>query len=563
MTAKSHSDDPLIGARLGDYAISELLGRGGMARVYLGLDENLSRRSAVKVLSILTEDTEDERIVERFKLEARAIASFEHPNIVTIYQYGETDTLFFIAMKLVEGQSLSNFLRDHRRRGELLPVEQMLKMVNDVCNALDYAHARGIVHRDIKPSNILFDKNQSERAILTDFGLAMELGAGSTRGTAFGTPRYIAPEQAVSSQQAVPQSDIYSLAVVVFEILTGQVPFQDDSPMSIALSHITSEPPRPRSINPAIPDEVEAVVLKALAKEPGDRYPTAGEFYRALEAAYVSAEVEMPTLAVQPPSKLAPKMPVQSAAQVKTPAEAPAVKSKPMGKAASKPAPAAVEEAPAGKSRAGDNKAAAKAAAPKKRGRGTKQAPAAQAAVPEVSVPEVSAPEPTPRPRRRWLAVLIVLVALVGGALLALNAVGLIQLIPLHGRAALGIPAEAELPVELIYNDGGLAIYNDSAYPIPLDGLVLDWGANRKLRLADFHGPLPSGRCIFVRVLADVSRRAPAVCDAPDYALRMVPTAAALPWAGGSLAETLRVTFDGGELAACTVADGRCTFLIP
>ena len=324
MTAKSHSDDPLIGARLGDYAISELLGRGGMARVYLGLDENLSRRSAVKVLSILTEDTEDERIVERFKLEARAIASFEHPNIVTIYQYGETDTLFFIAMKLVEGQSLSNFLRDHRRRGELLPVEQMLKMVNDVCNALDYAHARGIVHRDIKPSNILFDKNQSERAILTDFGLAMELGAGSTRGTAFGTPRYIAPEQAVSSQQAVPQSDIYSLAVVVFEILTGQVPFQDDSPMSIALSHITSEPPRPRSINPAIPVEVEAVVLKALAKEPTDRYQTAGEFYRALEAAYVSAEVEMPTLAVQPPSKLAPKKAVQAAAPaVKTPAEGP------------------------------------------------------------------------------------------------------------------------------------------------------------------------------------------------------------------------------------------------
>ena len=161
------------------------------------------------------------------------------------------------------------------------------------------------------------------------------------------------------------------------------------------------------------------------------------------------------------------------------------------------------------------------------------------------------------------LPLLLVLVILVGGVLLALNAVGLIQLIPPGGRAALGIPAEAELPIDLIYDDGGLAVYNHSAYPIPLDGLVLDWGNGRTLSLADFHGPLPVGRCIFVRVLADVGRRSPAVCRMPDYSLRMAPSAEALPWAGGPLPENLRVTFNGGELQTCVVADGRCTFLVP
>lgn len=292
--------DPLIGTRLGDYIIQKLIGRGGMARVYQGYDENLGRNAAVKVLTTSPEDSEDERIIERFKLEARAIASFEHPNIILIYQYGEADQMFFIAMKLVEGKTLTHELRQLRRSGEMMTPDRILGITNDMCNALDYAHARDIIHRDMKPSNILFDANANDRAILTDFGLALELGGDNTLGTAFGTPRYISPEQAVSSQKAVPQSDIYSLAVVVYEMLTGQVPFQDESPMSIALYHITSEPPPPRSINPAVPVPVEAVILKALAKDPNDRYPTAGAFYNALEDAYYEAAIDLPTPATKP-----------------------------------------------------------------------------------------------------------------------------------------------------------------------------------------------------------------------------------------------------------------------
>ncbi|MBN1967301.1 MAG: serine/threonine protein kinase, partial [Anaerolineae bacterium] len=200
--------DPFIGARLGDYVIQELVGRGGMARVYRGIDLHLERPAAVKVLQI-SDQPDDDRLIERFKLEAKAIARFEHPNIVPIYQYGENEdgTQFFIAMKLVEGSTLSKELKANRRADDLIPPERVLEIVRDVCSALDYAHERGIIHRDIKPSNILFEASQGDRAILTDFGLAMEADGGSTLGTAFGTPRYISPEQAMSSQKAVPQSD--------------------------------------------------------------------------------------------------------------------------------------------------------------------------------------------------------------------------------------------------------------------------------------------------------------------------------------------------------------------
>lgn len=283
----SNEQDPLIGIRLGDYTIQTLLGRGGMARVYKGIDENLERAAAVKVLQVLSNEPDEyEVIVARFQLEAKAIASFDHPNIVTVFQFGEHDGQLFIAMKLVEGKdnTLSRMLRRHRLRGTMLPTEQVLQIINDVSAALDYAHERNIIHRDVKPSNILID--ETGRAILTDFGLALKMDSQTTRGTAFGTPRYIAPEQALASKDAVPQSDVYALGVIAFEMLTGEPPFDDESPMNIALQHITTPPPSPRSLNAELPVEAEGVILRALGKEPAERYPAAGEFATALHEAF-------------------------------------------------------------------------------------------------------------------------------------------------------------------------------------------------------------------------------------------------------------------------------------
>ncbi len=536
MIAKTEKD-PLIGTRLGDYTIQDVLGRGGMARVYRGLDENLGRPAAVKVLHI-PDDSEDERIIDRFRLEARAIAHFEHPNIVAIYQFGESDSQFFIAMKLVDGQTLAQVLRDLRRTGDCLPVERILKTVGDVCSALDYAHARGIIHRDIKPSNILYDRNANNRAILTDFGLAMELGGNNTRGTAFGTPRYIAPEQAVSSQQAVPQSDIYSLGVVVYEMLTGRVPFEDESPMSIALSHITSQPPSPRSFNPAIPAQVEAVLLRALAKEPADRYQTGEEFYKALEAAYVTAEIEMPTMMVQPASLAEAVAPAVAEPVVAAPPTSlPKSKAKPRTRKAKPIAEPAPE-------------------------------PAAQ---PEEKPVEPAKPAEEPaRARRRRLPIgvliLVVLAVAAGALVISGNAGALFHRLFYAGtidRGAAGIPADARLNLELYYDSASFTLYNDSDYALPLAGLSFVWADGASLDGAAFKGRLPAGYCARVREMSDFARALPRACALPEYAVQMVASPDGLTWAQDGRADTFRVLLDGRELQTCLMADGYCAFTLP
>jgi serine/threonine protein kinase len=303
------SKDPMIGKQLGDYRLTSVLATGGMARIYKAMDYQLQRQAAVKVLS-QQEIEGDKTLTKRFQREARAVAALEHDHIITIYQYGEQDGVYFLAMKLVKGKDLAQELKRLKRAGHKMDVRRGLFILEQVASALDYAHAAGVVHRDIKPSNILLDDD--DKAILTDFGLVLRASAETTLGTAFGTPRYIAPEQAISSNKAVPQSDIYALGIILYEILCGETPFGGESPVEIALSHISDTPPPPRSKDRNIPETVEREILKALDKEPEKRHRTAVEFIGAVRKAYGLTTQEMPALPVpdaRPSSKTAAAVP--------------------------------------------------------------------------------------------------------------------------------------------------------------------------------------------------------------------------------------------------------------
>ncbi len=282
--------DPLIGSQLGDYRIVDMLGRGGMARVYRGYDEKLDRYAAVKVIDAqLTNENEDE-YRQRFLGEARAIARLNHSNIVGVYQFGEVDSVYYMAMAFIEGRDLGQILREYGQKGRLLAYRDILRIMRDMASALDHAHAGGVIHRDVKPSNIMVATDG--RAVLTDFGLALSVRDGSV-GNTFGSAHYIAPEQAVSSASVVPQSDLYSLGVVLYQMLVGRVPFEDPSAMVVALKHLNDAPPTPRSLNPSIPAEVEAVVLRLLEKDPARRYKTGKLMLRALDRAFAATDQDI------------------------------------------------------------------------------------------------------------------------------------------------------------------------------------------------------------------------------------------------------------------------------
>lgn len=277
----------LIGRKLGDYTIVEMLGQGGMAHVYKGLDANLQRYAALKVIETRTLPTEEEpEYRERFLREARAIARLSHPRIVGVYQFGQTDDqLYYMAMHFVPGRDLRFILKDYIRRGKRPGSRHILRIIRDIAGALDYAHRHGVIHRDVKPSNIMITQDGS--AILTDFGLVLT-SSEHTLGNAFGSVHYVAPEQALGSDKAVPQSDLYSLGVVLYEMMTGRVPFDDKSSMSVALKQVQEPPPLPRSLNSDISIAVEDVILTALDKSPENRYQTGAQFVTALENALMS-----------------------------------------------------------------------------------------------------------------------------------------------------------------------------------------------------------------------------------------------------------------------------------
>jgi serine/threonine protein kinase len=278
------ANDPMIGKKLGDYVIVDVLGHGGMARVYRGIDKKLNRYAAVKVIDgHLVPETEEEEYRQRFQNEARSIARLTHPHIVGIYQFDQAGTTYYMAMQFIDGRDLRWLLKTRAKEKSKLAPMEMLRILWDVASALDYAHEQGVIHRDIKPSNIMVMANG--HAVLTDFGLALNQSEG-TIGNTFGSAHYIAPEQAVSSANAIAQSDLYSLGVVLYEMLTGRVPFDDASAMSVALKHINEQPPPPSQFVPDMPPLVEQVVMKALNKDPQDRFATGMAMVRALEGAF-------------------------------------------------------------------------------------------------------------------------------------------------------------------------------------------------------------------------------------------------------------------------------------
>ena len=275
--------DPLIGKQLGDYRIIDILGRGGMAHVYRGFDSKLQRYAALKVIDAnRTGNETEEEYRQRFQREARAIAHLNHPNIVGVYQFGEEGSLYYMAMAFIEGRDLSQILKEHSAGGTLMPHAQVLQIIRDIGGALDHAHSQGVIHRDIKPSNIMV--THDGHAVLTDFGLALSVPEGSI-GNTFGSAHYIAPEQAISSAQAVPQSDLYALGVVLYQMLTGKVPFDDKSAMSVALKHLSDPPPPIREYNPRLSAAVERVVNRALEKEPGKRFKSGATMAQAFDSA--------------------------------------------------------------------------------------------------------------------------------------------------------------------------------------------------------------------------------------------------------------------------------------
>jgi serine/threonine protein kinase len=272
--------DPLIGKQLANFRIERLLGQGGMATVYFGQDIKLHRLVAIKVLD--KRYRKHPAYASRFVAEARMMAKWRHENIIQIYYADDAEDVSYYAMDYVDGEDLSAILDSYHYQSKLMPIADVIRIAKAVANALDYAHRQGVIHRDVKPSNILLSKDG--RVLLGDFGMALEVQDGS-QGNAFGTPHYISPEQARRSSDAVPQSDIYSFGVILYEMLTGMVPFDDSSSEEIALKHIAQTPIAPRSINPQLSKEVEAFLLKTLDKSPKNRYQSGAELIIALEEA--------------------------------------------------------------------------------------------------------------------------------------------------------------------------------------------------------------------------------------------------------------------------------------
>lgn len=263
---------------VGRYRLTSRIGEGSYAETFLATDMNLGRQVAVKVLR--EQYARDSRLAARFEREARAAAAVSHPNVVDVYDYGRDGETLFIVMEWVDGTDLKEYIRQHGP----LEVPEATRMFREILHGLGAIHRAGIIHRDVKPQNVLIARTGTAK--LTDFGIARgALDAGLTEtGMALGTAAYMAPEQA-TGQPLTPAADIYAAGMVLYEMLTGRLPFPGDNPVQVMYQHVNDPPPRPRAINPSIPPAMEMVILRAIAKDPLDRFQSASEMEAALDHA--------------------------------------------------------------------------------------------------------------------------------------------------------------------------------------------------------------------------------------------------------------------------------------
>lgn len=288
---ETDSASNLTGKRLGNYRVVAALGQGGMAKVYKGYQPLLDRNVAIKVLE--PRFAVDEEFRARFQREAAAIARLRHPNIVQVYDFGVEASIHYMVMEYIAGDTLKMRIRTARAMGERLPREEILAVLRGVSAALDYAHARDIIHRDVKPANIMLriEENGGESdmftPVLTDFGVAkiMEGVQFTGAGMTIGTPDYMAPEQG-GNEPVTCSADLYALGVILYEMLSGQLPFTADTPVAVLLKHMSDTPPPVQMRAPDLPAALDSVLERALGKKPEDRYPSGAALVRAVEKAW-------------------------------------------------------------------------------------------------------------------------------------------------------------------------------------------------------------------------------------------------------------------------------------
>lgn len=295
---RTPGNDSLTGTTLGSYRVLTPIGRGGMAVVYKGYQPTLDRYVAIKVMSRMLIDNEE--FLERFQREAAGVAQLRHRNIVQMYDFGMYNDISYMVMEFIDGDTLKDRIKEVHASGQRLPLPEVAHILNDLSAALDYAHAHGVIHRDVKPANIML--HQETRlaeltggipftAVLTDFGVARMLEGVQLTGTGatIGTPDYMSPEQA-RGEPAGAESDVYSLGILLFEMLTGQLPFMGDSAVATLLQHMQASPPLLHTLAPDVPSTLDAILHRALAKDPAERYSTAGKLAEAFANAISIAE---------------------------------------------------------------------------------------------------------------------------------------------------------------------------------------------------------------------------------------------------------------------------------
>jgi len=306
-----------IGYSLSDrYRIDQLLGQGGMSAVYLATDANLGRQVAVKLIHPHMSD--DEAFLRRFETEASAVAGLSHPNIIQVYDFNHDAGTYYMVLEYIDGDTLHDRLRQYQRTGTRMDYADVANIAAYVCDAVHYAHERGTLHRDIKPGNVMI--RQDGRVVLADFGIAKILGGTNLTGSGavVGTVHYMAPEVVQGGHDPDRRIDVYAIGVMLFEMVGGQMPFDADSAISIMMKHMSEPIPDLRELAPDVPDALVAVIERAMAKNPDDRYQTAADMAQALRKAAASKDVAIPKtemLSTTPATTIEPELTPDQTAQ--------------------------------------------------------------------------------------------------------------------------------------------------------------------------------------------------------------------------------------------------------